>query len=180
MGVIRLASLLAFSVVLSAAPAMSMLPTAEDFPRDVSTDPSDCDRILGRIDLNRPLVTQVPDADKLLEFLRNRRAGDIRRCLRERREGRRWPRKAITESLRLPKTPRGDPDLPELGARTRFDRPTPTKREFLLMLKTRPADAHQMLRRSNVPVGRISPIRQLPVGNRQLPVDTRQRAVGTW
>lgn len=180
MGAIRSALLLVLSVVLSAAPVMPMLPTADDFPRDISPDHIDCDKILNGIDASRPFVTQVPDADKLLEFLKKRRAGDIRRCLRERRERRRLPLKPVRKAFGLPKAPLGDPSFLERRSRSRFDRPTPTKKEFLLMLKTRPADARQILRRSNVPVKRISPIRQLPVGNRQLPVDTRQRPVGTW
>ena len=60
------------------------------------------------------------------------------------------------------------------------DRAIPTRREFLNMLKSNPADARHILQRCQINVRTISPVRQLPVGNRQLPEDTRQRAVGTW
>lgn len=160
--------------------ALALLPTADDFPGRAVTESVDCDRILESVDARRPLVTQVPDADKLLEFLRQRRAADVRRCLRERRTRRRPDLKAVTPIIEPRPIQLGVVNLPRLRPGLECDRPLPTKREFLLMLKERPGDAHQILERCRVPVRSISPIRQLPVNNRQLPVDTRQRPVGTW
>lgn len=60
------------------------------------------------------------------------------------------------------------------------DRAIPTRQEFLSILKNRPADANQIVRRCPVNLRNISPLRQLPVATRQLPEDTRQRPVGTW
>jgi hypothetical protein len=59
-------------------------------------------------------------------------------------------------------------------------RAIPTRDEFLNMVRENSADASQLIQRCRLDLRSISPLPQLPVGNRQLPVDTRQRAVGTW
>ena len=178
MGAFRTAILLLAISVLWLSSAKAMLPTADDFAAPPAREPVDCDRILESVDARRPLVTQIPDADQLLKFLRSRRASDVRRCLQERRRRLRLEVQDVRPIDGT--TPLGNVNLSTPFPGPPCDRPLPTKREFLMMLKQRPADAHQILKRCPVPIRSISPIRQLPVGNRQLPVDTRQRPVGTW
>lgn len=104
---------------------------------------------------------------------------ELRKMLKARKP---VPGKAVKkpEGSGLPKDiPVGDLSRIRPFGHERCDRGIPTRGEFLRMLKSRPADARQIMERCNVDVSSISPIRQLPVQVRQLPQDTRQRPVGT-
>jgi hypothetical protein len=70
--------------------------------------------------------------------------------------------------------------MPVALPREQCFRSIPTRNEFLRMVRKNPADANQLRRRCNLDLRGISPLPQLPVGNRQLPVDKRLRPVGTW
>ncbi len=174
----RFGLILVFLTVFSVTPAVPMLPTADDFPNGPSAEADECAELLKKVDTTRPIIVQIPESDELLQYLRKHRIGDIRRCLRRIRWAR-IPRQDVTAPVR-PEVRLGDIDRLYVNPGPRCGRPIPTKRELLRMLKDKPADAHQILRRCNVPIRSISPIRQLPVGVRQLPVDTRQRSVDTW
>lgn len=178
MWMLRFGLLLVLLVVLSAVPAAPMMPTADDFPDDSSAEADACAELLAKIDASRPITVQISESDELQQFLRKHGIGDVRRCLRKIR-GAEIPKQGVAAPAK-PEVRLGDIDRPYVAPGSRCDRPIPSKQEFLRMLKERPADAGQILRRCNVPIKSISPIRQLPVGMRQLPVDTRQRPVDTW
>ncbi|MDQ7785727.1 MAG: hypothetical protein RDU20_22795 [Desulfomonilaceae bacterium] len=167
-----------FVLALCSTPAPAMPATAEDFPDGNATDADECAELLEKIDVNRPLIIQIPESDELLQYLRENSVGDIRRCLRTLRGP--TPVKPTDAAATKPEIRPGDIDRLFPGPGVHCGRPIPGRQEFLRMLKDRPSDAHQILRQCNIPVRSISPIRQLPVGRRQLPIDTRQRPVGTW
>lgn len=158
-----------YSAVLVAAGAICLAwpvsaPCGEDVIAPPRTSTAVAEESSGPGEDKYPLV--VPPAGNLLHMLRRNAAykpGDRYRTQTDRQE----------HGYRMPGITTHDP-CPSC------DRPIPTRSEFRTDLKERPADAAQILRRCDVPVRSLSPIRQLPTATRQLKVDTRQRAADTW
>lgn len=168
--------MIARAIIILAMVAMAATdqrcPAAEDLDPAVSppTEQSDVDELpaLKDVPSRRQFPVAIPPAEEVLKALKERS--------KKRHPG--AEAKAQPEPTQYDKLMkmRGPLEIPPARCR----RATPTKQEFLNLLRTNPADANQILRQCNIDVRSISPLPQLPVGRRQLPEDTRQRPVGTW